>query len=285
MIDRRLLARRFRERLASLIEQRPGGGLARFARDTGVDRSALSQLLDGRNDRLPRAETLYSIADACGVTTDWLLSLSNAQSGGHQVAPMLEFEQALDPSGIAPSERWRAEARGYKLRYIPSQMPHLLTLPAADRPRALAAPETGMAHLNPEAEARLQDAEAWLADMDVEVCMAVQTLEDLARGGRIWSSVPADHRRAQLEHIRRLLDRHYPALRLHLYDERRISPAPYTVFGPIRAVIFLGQSFLVVTAAEQVRAIGRHFDSIVRSCISDLDEVGAVIARNVGRVR
>ncbi|HUF55402.1 MAG TPA: helix-turn-helix transcriptional regulator [Thermohalobaculum sp.] len=284
MPDRRVLAERFRERVQSLIEQRQGG-LSRFARDTGVDRSAISQLLDPRNDRLPRAETLYAIADSCGVTADWLLSLSNAQSGGHQVAPMLEFEQALDPSGFAPSERWRTEARGYKLRYIPSQLPHLLTLPAPDRPRAGAAPETGMTNLDPEAEARLHDTEAWLADMDVEICMAVQTLEDLARGGRIWTATPAEDRRAQLEHIRRMLDLHYPALRLHLYDERRISPAPYTVFGPVRAVIYLGQSFLVVTAAEQVRAIGRHFDSIVRGCISDLDEVGAVLARTVARVR
>lgn len=284
MPDRRALAERFRERVQSLMEQRQGG-LSRFARDTGVDRSALSQLLDPRNDRLPRAETLYAIAESCGVTTDWLLSLSNAQSGGHQVAPMLEFEQALDPSGIAPSERWRTEARGYKLRYIPSQLPHLLTLPASDRLRAGTAPETGMATLDPEAQARLNDTEAWLAEMDVEICMAVQTLEDLARGARIWTTTPAEDRRAQLEHIRRMLDLHYPALRLHLYDERRISPAPYTVFGPVRAVIYLGQSFLVVTAAEQVRAIGRHFDSIVRGCISDLDEVGAVIARTVAGVR
>ena len=284
MPDRRVLAGRFRERVQSLIEQRPGG-LSRFARDTGVDRSALSQLLDPRGDRLPRAETLYAIAEACGVTADWLLSLSNAQTGGHQVAPMLEFEQALDPSGIAPSERWRSEARGYKLRYIPSQMPHLLTLPAASRPRPGGAPETGMFNLDPEAEARLHDTAAWLAEMDVEICMAIQTLEDLARGGRIWTAMPAEDRRQQLEHMRRMLDLHYPALRLHLYDERRISPAPYTVFGPVRAVIYLGQSFLVVTAAEQVRAIGRHFDSIVRSCISDLDEVGAVIAQNVARVQ
>ena len=283
-MDRRDLAGRFRERVALLIESRPGG-LSRFARETGVDRSALSQLMDGRGDRLPRAETLYAIAESCGVTTDWLLSLSNARSGGHQVAPNLEFEQALDPGGFAPSERWRAEARGYKLRYIPSHMPHLLSLSAIDRPRALAAPETGMAHPGPEAEARLHDTDAWIADMDVEICMAIQTIEDLARGGRIWSSVPAEDRRQQLTHIRRMLDRHYPALRLHLYDERQVSPAPYTVFGPVRAVIYLGQSYLVITAAEQVRAIARHFDSIVRGCVSDLDEVGALIASNLSRVR
>lgn len=281
-MDRRDLASRFRERVGSLIDGRPGG-LARFARDTGVDRSALSQLLDPKNDRLPRAETLHAIADSCGVTSDWLLSLSNARSGGHQVAPVLQFEQALDPTGLAPSERWRTEARGYKLRYLPSQVPHLLSLPELDEPEKVAAPDTGMSFPDAHAEARLYDTEAWLNDMDVEICMPVQTLEDLARGGRIWTHLDASLRRAQLAHMAAMVEKHYPALRLHLYDERRISSAPYTVFGPVRAVIYLGSSFLVITAAEQVQAVARHFDSLVRHCTSSLDQVTAILAENVAR--
>ncbi len=283
-MDRRDLARSFRERVNTLIDGRPGG-LARFARDTGVDRSALSQLLDPRNDRLPRAETLYAIAERCGVTADWLLSLSNARSGGHQVAPSLGFEEALDLQGIAPTERWREEARGYKLRYIPSHLPHLLRLAEVERPGAVAAPETGMARIDPAADLRLQDTAAWLDAMDVEICMPVQTLEDLARGSRIWTGIGAPERRAQIEHIGCMVRQHYPALRLHLYDERRVSSAPYTVFGPIRAVIYLGRSFLVITAADQVQAIGRHFDSLVRVCVSGLDEVTGVIDKTAAAVR
>lgn len=276
-MDRRLLASQFRDRLRSLLEGRPGG-LSRFARETGVDRSALSQLLDPRNARLPRAETLRSVAEACGVTTDWLLSLSNARMGGHQVAPSLEFEQALDPLGISPSERWRSEARGYKLRYIPSSVPHLLRLPDIEQPEDAGAPESGMAHPDPRAEARLHDTEAWLADMDVEVCMGVQTLEVLAAGAGIWRGRPVEDRRAQLRHIAEQAERHYPALRLHLYDERRVSSAPYTVFGPVRAVIYLGQSFLVITAADQVQAIARHFDGMVRASDSDPARIQEILA-------
>lgn len=269
-MDRRLLAQQFRERVGLLIGAQPGG-LTRFARTTGVDRSALSQLLDPRNDRLPRAETLHTIATRCGVTTDWLLSLSNAQSGGHQVAPMLEFEEAFDRRGTAPSERWREEARGYKLRYIPSSVPHLMRLPEIDATEAAEAggAESGMSRPHPDAAARLRDPEAWLTDMDVEICMPVQTLDDLARGASVWVDLPASLRRAQIERIGELTERHYPALRLHLFDMRRVNSAPYTVFGPIRAVIYLGQSYLVITAADQVQAIARHFDGMVRDCVSD----------------
>lgn len=284
-VDRRILAQHFRERVGQLIGAQPGG-LTRFARTTGIDRSALSQLLDPKNDRLPRAETLHAIATACGVTTDWLLSLSNAQSGGHQVAPMLEFERALDRRGTAPSERWREEARGYKLRYIPSSIPHLMRLPEIDAVESAeaGAMESGMPHPDADAAERLRDIEAWLADMDVEICMPIQTVEDLARGASVWTDLPAALRREQIAHIRQQARAHYPTLRLHLFDMRRVSSAPYTVFGPIRAVIYLGQSYLVITAADQVQAIARHFDGMVRECISDpgtLDQMLAEIGTTV----
>ena len=79
-MDKRALAAAFRERLKSLLGDERGG-VAAFLRDTGIDRSALSQFLDPAVDRLPRAETLRRIAEARGVTADWLLSLSNAPDG------------------------------------------------------------------------------------------------------------------------------------------------------------------------------------------------------------
>lgn len=277
-MDRRLLAQQFRERTGLLISAQPGG-LSRFARTTGIDRSALSQLLDPRNDRLPRAETLHAIATSCGVTTDWLLSLSNAQTGGHDVAPLLEFEQAVDQRGTAPSERWREEARGYKLRYIPASVPHLMRLPEIDAAEAAEAGaiESGMPGPDAGAASRLRSTDAWLAEMDVEICMPVQTLQDLALGASVWTDLPASLRRAQIAHIAQLAERHYPRLRLHLYDLRRIGSAPYTVFGPIRAVIYLGQSYLVITAADQVDAVARHFDTLVRECTSDPGQVRTMI--------
>src|SRR4029079_450789 len=97
-MDKRALAAAFRERLKSLLgEER--GGVAAFLRETGIDRSALSQFLDASVDRLPRAETLRRIADARGVTADWLLSLSNAPSGRQEVAPSVQIEATEAPGG------------------------------------------------------------------------------------------------------------------------------------------------------------------------------------------
>ena len=53
-MDKREVAAAFRERLQSLLGDERGG-VAAFLSYTGIDRSALSQFLDPRVDRMPRA--------------------------------------------------------------------------------------------------------------------------------------------------------------------------------------------------------------------------------------
>ena len=59
----------------------------------------------------------------------------------------------------------------------------------------------------------------------------------------------------------------YPTLRLHLYDGRHTFAAPFTVFGRFRAALYLGEAYLVVTSAEQVAALTRLFDNLVRRAV------------------
>jgi hypothetical protein len=59
----------------------------------------------------------------------------------------------------------------------------------------------------------------------------------------------------------------YPTLRLHLYDGRETFAAPFTVFGRIRAALYLGEAYLVVTSTEQVAALSRLFDNLVRRAV------------------
>jgi len=74
-MDKREVARTFKERLKTLME-RSGLNQAKLAAAAGVDRSALAQLLSESAPRLPRAETLVNIARSQGVSLDWLLGLS-----------------------------------------------------------------------------------------------------------------------------------------------------------------------------------------------------------------
>lgn len=269
-MDKRMLASAFRSRLVNLVGSDPGN-IAAFVRDTGIDRSALTQFLDPRIDRMPRAETLRRIAEARGVTVDWLLSLSNAPGGHQEVALSVEIEEARDEYGGSPIDQWRQEAAGMKLRYVPSNLPDMLGL-------------------GPEAvdEAETTDARAGqpenvlggfrLGDMDIEIAMPLQTLQDLSEGTGLWRDRPLEERQRQLAHMARVCSEIYPSLRLHLYDARETFAAPFTVFGRIRAALYLGEAYLVVTSSEQVRALIRHFDGLVRRSVIGPERVHETLA-------
>ena len=107
-MDKRVLAASFRERFRSLIESEPGN-MAEFLREAGIDRSALSQFLDPKHDRLPRAETLRRIAEARGVSVDWLLCLENAPEGRQQIKPSTQIETLQADDQTSPLERWLIE--------------------------------------------------------------------------------------------------------------------------------------------------------------------------------
>ncbi len=252
-MDKREIAAAFRERLQVLLGDERGG-VAAFLRDTGIDRSALSQFLDPGVDRMPRAETLRRIAEARGVTADWLLSLSNAPEGRQEVTPSVQIESAEAPGGGSPIDQWRREAAGMKLRYVPSSLPDMLGL-AEDAPAA-ADPRTGQPE-NVLGGFRL-------GDMDVEIAMPVQTLQDLAQGSGLWRGTDPAPRRRQLAHMAATCAEVFPTLRLHLFDGRLTFAAPFTVFGRIRAALYLGEAYLVVTSTDQVAALSRLFDNLVR---------------------
>lgn len=266
-MDRRMLSAGFRERLQALLGDERGG-VAAFLRDTGVDRSALSQFLDPGSDRLPRAETLRRIAEARGVTVDWLLSLSNAPGGQQVVASSVQIESATYAGGGSPLDQWRREAAGMKLRYVPSNLPDMLGL----------GPEGA-----PLGDARAGQPENVLegfrlGDMDVEIAMPLQTLQDLSEGTGPWRGMEAEPRRRQLAHMASLCAEVYPTLRLHLYDARETFAAPFTVFGRIRAALYLGEAYLVVTSTEQVAALTRIFDNLVRRTIVGPERVHETLA-------
>ena len=65
----------FRKRVS---ERMAASGLSRsgLARECGVDRSTVAQLLNGDDPRLPNAHLAADFASALGVSADWLLGLT-----------------------------------------------------------------------------------------------------------------------------------------------------------------------------------------------------------------
>jgi transcriptional regulator with XRE-family HTH domain len=273
-MDNRELGPVFRERLQILID-RAGITRAAFAKSIGIDRSALTQLLSDRSLRLPRADTLRRISGAYAVSLDWLLGLSQDDTLAAEIKPALEIAEAQGLDEETLLERWHKEAAGYKIRYVPSQVPDLLR--TAD---VIAYEYSGRAAPSPSWQ--LRNAEFRLdynrrPETDMEVCMPRQRLELLAEGKGLWAGLGKAARKAQVDYMARLVEELYPGFRLFLYDQRRTYSIPYTVFGPQRAAIFVGEMYLVLNTTDHIRSLTRHFDNLIRNAVVSANESAAFI--------
>lgn len=274
-MDKRELGPVFRERLQIMIA-RSGATRAAFAKSIGLDRSALTQLLGSQSTRLPRADTLRRICTEYAVSLDWLLGLSQDEKLAAEIKPALEIAEAQGADEDTLLERWHKDATGYKIRYVPAQIPDLLRTPDV-----IAYEYSGRA--GPSPSWQLRNAEFRLdysrrPETDMEVCMPRQRLELLAEGRGLWRGLDRRARQAQLEYMTRLVDELYPSFRLFLYDQRRTYSIPYTVFGPQRAAIYVGEMYLVLNATEHIRSLTRHFDNLIRHAVVSSNESAAFIA-------
>lgn len=273
--DRRETVRIFRIRFLEALERAELSRSA-LARQTGVDRSTLSQLLSVDNDRLPRADTVAAIASVLKVSLDWLLGLSHESRLG---ADVLQESLQFTPSAQTPVDenlaRWHVEAAGYKIRYVPATMPDLIKTEevmrfefrdyvAKSADQAIAASHGRLAYTR-------------LPDTDMEICMPRQSLEAFARGQEMWTGLGPAARAAQLAKMAEIADELYPSLRINLFDAMTHYSAPYTIFGPARAAIYLGQMYFVFNTTPHIRVLMRHFDGLVRAATVQATETVAFL--------
>lgn len=280
MLDKRDTVVVFRERLGELIE-RSHQNQSRFAADAGLDRSTLSQLLSDSTVRLPRAETIARIAARNNVSIDWLLGLAQSEQGGTDILRQLEIESGERSDVDELLARWHREAAGYKIRYVPMSLPDLLKTDAVI--------EYEYTNWNAvTAEARKEEAEERLAysrqpETDMEACTSHNILEDFALGTGVWSQLGAPQRRRQLQRMADLVDELYPTFRWFMFDGRRTFTAPYTIFGPRRAAVYIGKMFFVFNSTEHIRVLTRHFDSLIREAVVQPHECGDFIRKLLER--
>ncbi len=120
--------------------------------------------------------------------------------------------------------------------------------------------------------ARNQPVQTSRPDTDMEVCMPLQTLELFAKGEGVWEELSLKARRKQLEHMLELIGEFYPTFRLFFFDQQAVYSAPYTLFGPLRAAVYLGNMYLIVNSVDHIKALTQHFDRLIRLAIVGPDK-------------
>lgn len=269
-VDKRVRASQFRTRLSRAMEYSKLSQSA-LARKIGVDRSTVSQLLSTDSARLPNAQVVGECATALGVSSDWLLSLSDRpETAADLLATSLTLTEA--PRALVDEQifAWHREAAGYKIRHVPAALPDMLKTP-----ELLAWEYTPhLGRTTAQAIGASSDRLAWMRESrsDYEIALPLHEMESFARGEGYYHGLPPALRRDQIERFIELNDTLFPRMRIFLFDARRIFSSPITVFGPLLAVLYAGRHYLAFRDSVRVQAFTEQFDSLVREAtVSDRD--------------
>lgn len=266
-IDKRARAALFRTRLAAAIKD-AGSNQTALARETGVDRSTISQLLSDGGPRLPNAHVAGACAAALGVSCDWLLGLSERpENAAELLAASLAFSEA--PRALVDEQilAWHREAEGYKIRHVPAALPDMLKTPE------MLAWEYAM-HLGQTADQAIAAATErldWIraSSSDYEIALPCHELTCFRSLGGYYETLPPSLRDSQTAHMARLMEQLYPRLRVYLYDARKVFSAPVSIYGQRLAVIYLGTDYLIFRDSDRVGRITEHFHNLVRTAETD----------------
>lgn len=262
------LSRDFRIRVRSAMKT-SATSQAQLARQIGIERSALSQLLRHDEVRLPRTESLVSMAEVLNVSCDWLLGRDASRESQAQILEeAMQFEPDDNVEPDRQLQQWHLESRGEKIRYLPSTLPDLLkTHDIIEYEEGTQSERFRRNKLNMLADLHRKST-LLVEDIDMEVCLPYQRLVSLARGEDIWSQLPKKKRIEQLRHIQTESEIMYPNLRIYLVDGLSRIAAPYTIFGRRRVAIYLGQAFFVFTTSQHIREINLHFNGLIKNAVT-----------------
>lgn len=267
--------RLFRTRLTTRMKE-ASINRSEIARTCGIDRSTVSQILNGDDLRLPNAHLAAELASALGVSADWLLGLSeHSETAADVLAASLRIAEASRTSSDEQLREWQREAAGHKIRYVPATLPDFLkTKDVLEFEYARFLDKTPA-----QASIAARDTTHFLQKpgSDYEICVPVEMIRSLARGEGYWTGLPEAARRRQVSVMAQSCERLYPSLRLYLYDSRKVFSAPVTVFGRLLAVVYIGQFYLVYRDTRQVAALTEHFDALVRDSEVDARSAASTI--------
>ena len=243
-------AEQFRSRLAQAMAT-AGTNQSALARQIGTDRSTLSQALNGDGARLPGAHVVGACAAALGVSSDWLLGLSDRpENAASLLSSALSFSHA--PRALVDERifEWHREAAGYKIRHVPATLPDML------KTQAMLEWEYGP-HLGRTATQAInasRDRLDWMrqSQSDYEIAIPLYEIQSFAYGTGYYDGLAATLRHAQIDHLLALSRQLYPRLRIYLFDARRLYSA-LVVFQPLRGAPQLCLSYQSFFASHPVR--------------------------------
>ncbi len=270
-MDKRERSEIFNRRLAQSMET-AGITKSALARAVKADRSTIGQLLSDSFPRLPNGQLVADLASCLNVSTDWLLGLTNRpEVPGDILAAAMAHSPAERSAADEQLLEWHDESAGYKVRHVPATLPDILKTDRILEWEYSRVKQKSFA----QAIAATHRHFSWLESgkSDYEISIPMHELQAFAKGIGYYDGLSRQTRADQLEFIACICEKHFPRLRLFLFDAHSVFSAPVTIFGPHLAVIYVGQIYLAFREAARVRTLTDHFDWLVREAVVDARHV------------
>lgn len=258
-----------------------GMSKSELARATSVDRSTIGQLLKSDLPRMPNAQLAGDIASTLGISSDWLLGLSNQpERPGDILASALSLSSAERTSADAQILDWHREAAGSKVRHVPATLPELLKTDHLLAWEYSSMPSDVVEQVRASAKAQFEWVESGGADY--EIAVPAHELTAFAEGSGYYATLELEHRAEQLSLLVQQADAMFPRLRLFVFDAHKLYSAPVTIFGTRLAVLYVGQCYLTLREQQRVSALTDHFDWLVRDSTIDARDAPKYIRSLMG---
>ncbi len=250
---------------------RSGFNKSTLAKEIGVDRSTVSQLLTSDHARMPNAQIIAESARALKVSADWLLGLSQRPERANDLLDIaINMPEAERSSVDEQLVEWHREAAGYKIRHVPATLPDFLKTPELLRWEY----ESHLGKTPDQAIGAMQDRLDWMRAQhsDYEIALPLFELQNFATGSGYYAGLSVEVRKAQIAQLIDLHEHLYPSLRVFQFDAHQVFSAPLTVFGPLMGAIYLGRHYIVFRDSARVQAMTNHFDWLVKAATVDASD-------------
>lgn len=262
--DRREL---FRTRLNEAMESQ-SVSKSELARKTGVDRSTIGQLFTLDLPRMPNAQLAADIASALGISSDWLLGLTNQpELPSNILASALSLNTAERTSADAQILDWHRENAGSKVRHVPATLPEMLKTDDVLEWEYASLPSSTLNQVI--ASSRSQYEWVKSGESDYEIALPFHEITAFAEGSGYYATLDSRFRHEQLMRLAEQADGLYPRLRIFLFDMHELYSAPVTIFGNSVAVLYVGQCYLALRERQRVLALTEHFDWLIKGSSID----------------
>lgn len=233
---------------------------AEFCRKSHIDPAAFTHFLNGTDGRLPRFDTLASLARNLNVSADWLLGLStDRNSTGEIIKKSFHISESTSSDASSYVSWVENEDRDLRLRISSHNIADFFKIPDVFE-HEFRNSRTPLKEIM-SYKTRLQSI---LFEYSCEFFVAKQEIDYFVQGIGEWEGLSSKTLKKQIDHMVEKIESTYPRHQIYLYDKKDIRSVPVIVMGSKKTLMWLSTHYFLFNTKTHVDAFNEHLDFLIK---------------------